>query len=47
MRFFIKIQDYADQKSGYLGFLVEKRNDVSKKGSFFIHFHVDGIAEKE
>ena len=30
-----------------LGFFVEKRNDVSKRGLFFLHFHFDGIREKE
>ena len=46
VRFFTKIQDQI-KKSGSLGFFFEKRNDVSKKGLFFIHFHRNGIPEKE
>ena len=35
--FFTKIR--SDQKSRSLGFFVNKRNAVSKKGLFLIHFH--------
>ena len=38
VRFFTKIQDRI-KYPGSLGFFVKKRNDVSKKGLFLIHFH--------
>ena len=30
----------SDQKSGSLGFFFKERSDVSKKGLFFIYFHI-------
>ena len=48
VRFFTKIQDRI-KKSGSLGFFVKKRNDVSKKRLFLIHFdnNIDGTLERE
>ena len=49
--FFTKFHDVIKKKSGSLGSFIKKRNDVSKKELFFIHFHtrptIDEIPEKE
>ena len=49
--FFTKFHDVIKKISGSLGFFIKKRNDVSKKELFFIHFHtrptIDEIPEKE
>ena len=46
-----KFHDVIKKISGSLGFFIKKRNDVSKKELFFIHFHtrptIDEIPEKE